>query len=140
VGFCRSLDGARGEASEMMVNLFNQGKGQVMFKISTKLFAGLAIVTMLLLFLQPLIAKTVAPDSTLPNQLISIATAATAPSLEIAILGGKPISVLYMTRAGDTVLARCYPGYQPTLKIRSMGSNPNANIQKEGVVTCQPSS
>ncbi len=124
----------------MMVNLFNQGKGQVMFKISNKLFAGLAIVTMLVLFLQPLIAKTFTPDSTLPKQPISIATAATAPSLEIAILGGKPISVLYITRAGDTVLARCYPGYQPTLEVRSMGSNPSANIQKEGVITCQISS
>lgn len=112
-----------------------------MFKSSTKLFAGLIIVTMLLLCsLQPLIARTILSDSTPLKQSMLIASAATAPSLETAILGGAPISVLYMTRAGDTVLVRCYPGYQPTMEIRSMGSDPNANTQKEGVVTCQQSS
>jgi len=60
-----------------------------------------------------------------------IATAATAPYLETAILGGKPISVLYVTRDGDTVLVRCYPNYQPIMKVRAMGSNPDANTQKE---------
>ena len=57
-----------------------------------------------------------------------------------SILGGKPISVLYITRGDDIVLVRCYPGYQPSMEIRSMGSNPNANTQKEGVIICQPSS
>jgi hypothetical protein len=112
-----------------------------MFKLSPKLFAGLAIVTMFLLFyLQPLKATAILPDSTPLKQPISIATAATDPRLETAILGGKPISVLYITRADDTVLIRCYPGYQPIIEIRAMGSNPNANTQKEGVVACQPSS
>lgn len=112
-----------------------------MYKLSTKLFAILAIATMLLLFyFQPLIAKAILPDSTPLKQPILIATAPTAPSLETAILGGKPISVLYITRADDTVLIRCYPGYQPSMEIRAMGSNPNANTQKEGVVICQPSS
>ena len=112
-----------------------------MYKLSTKLFAGLAIVTMFLLFsLQPLIAKTILPDSTPLKQPMLIATAATAPFLETAILGGKPISVLYVTRDIDTVLVRCYPGYQPIIEIRAMGSNPDANTQKEGVLTCHPAS
>jgi len=67
-----------------------------------------------------------------------VATAAAAPTLVPAVLGGRPVSVLYMTRAGNTVLARCYPGYEPTMTVRAMGSDPNANTQKEGVVTCQP--
>jgi hypothetical protein len=112
-----------------------------MYKLSTKLFAGLTIMTMFLLFyLQSLRATAILPDSTPLNQPILMATAATVPSLETAILGGKPISVLYITRADDTVLVRCYPGYQPIMTIRAMGSNPNANTQKEGVVICQPSS
>ncbi len=110
-----------------------------MFKLSTKLFAVLAIITtFLLLYLQPLGAKAILSDSTPLKQPILITTAATEPRLETAILGGKPISVLYITRATDTVLVRCYPGYQPTLKIRAMGNKPNANTQKEGVMTCQP--
>ena len=112
-----------------------------MYKLSTKLFAILAIATMLLLFsLQPLIAKTILSDSTPLKQPILIATAPTDPNLETAILGGQPISVLYITRDSDMVLVRCYPGYQPIIEIRAMGSNPNANTQKEGIVTCQPSS
>ncbi|MFZ4554963.1 MAG: hypothetical protein ACOYN8_01100 [Pseudanabaena sp.] len=112
-----------------------------MFKVSTKLcVAVLAIATtFLLLYLQPLGAKAILSDSvTAQSELI--ATAATAPYLETAILGGKPISVLYVTRDGDTVLVRCYPNYQPIMKVRAMGSKPDANTQKEGVVTCQPAS
>ena len=96
--------------------------------------------TFLMLYLQPLGAKSILSDSVTTPQPELIATAATAPYLETAILGGKPISVLYITRDGDTVLVRCYPGYQPSMKIRAMGSNPDANTQKEGVVTCQPAS
>jgi hypothetical protein len=114
-----------------------------MFKLSTKLFVTILAIatTFLLLYLQPLSAKAILSDSVniLPQPEL-IATAATPPYLETAILGGKPISVLYVTRDGDTVLVRCYPGYQPSMKIRAMGSNPNANTQKEGVVTCQPTS
>lgn len=113
-----------------------------MFKLSTKLFvAVLAIATtFLLLYLQPLGAKSILSDSVTTPQTELIATAATAPYLENAILGGKPISVLYVTRDGDKVLVRCYPTYQPIMKVRAMGSNPDANTQKEGVVTCQPAS
>ena len=112
-----------------------------MFKLSSKLFvAVLAIATtFLLLYLQPLGAKAVLSDSVITQPEL-IATAATAPYLETAILGGKAISVLYVTRDGDKVLVRCYPNYQPTMKMRAMGSNPNANTQQEGVLTCQPTS
>ncbi len=113
-----------------------------MFKLSTKLFLTLLaiIITFLIVYLQPLKATAILPDSTPIKQLVLMATAPTAPYLETAILGGKPISVLYVTRADDNVLVRCYPGYQPSMVIRSMGSNPSANTQKEGIVICQPSS
>ncbi len=114
-----------------------------MFKLSSKLFVAILAIatTFLLLYLQPLGAKAILSDSvnTTPQPEL-IATAATPPYLETAILGGKPISVLYITRDGDTVLVRCYPNYQPSMKVRAMGSNPDANTQKEGVVTCQPAS
>jgi hypothetical protein len=66
----------------------------------------------------------------------TIATAPAPPALEPAILNGKPIQVLYITRSEDTVLVRCYPGYEPTLSVRAMGSNPAADGQQEGVLTC----
>ena len=113
-----------------------------MFKLSSKLFVAILAIatTFLMLYLQPLGANSILSDSVTTPQPELIATAATAPYLETAILGGKPISVMYITRDGDTVLMRCYPGYQPSMKVRAMGSNPDANTQKEGVVTCQPAS
>lgn len=113
-----------------------------MFKLSSKTFmAVLAIATtFLMLYLQPLSAKASLSDSVTTPQPELIATAATAPRLENAILGGKPISVLYITRDGDNVLIRCYPNYQPVMKIRAMGSKPDANSQQEGMVTCQTAS
>jgi hypothetical protein len=41
-----------------------------------------------------------------------------------------------MTRAGDRVLVRGYPGYLPSIKIRAIGSG--ANASQEGDMTCQP--
>ncbi len=110
-----------------------------MFKLSSKLFIAILAIatTFLLLYLQPLGVKAILVTTPQPEL---IATAATAPYLETAILGGKPISVLYVTRDGDTVLVRCYPNYQPIMKVRAMGSDPDANTQKEGVITCQPAS
>lgn len=111
------------------------------FKLPTKLSALLAIITAIaLVCLQSLGAKPVvsAMESATLSQPVVVATAAAAPSLVPAVLGGRPISVLYITRAGDTVLARCYPGYQPAMTVRAMGTDPNASTQREGVVTCQP--
>ncbi|NJR76679.1 MAG: hypothetical protein HC773_30250 [Scytonema sp. CRU_2_7] len=73
------------------------------------------------------------------NQETIVATAPLPPSLGPAVLGGKPVYVLYVTRSQDTVLVRCYPGYEPTITVRAMGSNSNAKTQKEGVMTCRPS-
>lgn len=120
-----------------------------MSKLSAKFAAVLAIVTALLLiglqsFATPAFSKTsssemlsseVAPSL---DQPFTVATAPAAPTLVPAILGGRRVYVLYATRAGDTVLIRCYPGYQPTMTVRAMGSNPSANGQREGVMTCQP--
>jgi len=73
------------------------------------------------------------------SQPIIVATASAPPELTPAILGGKPINVLYVTQPEDTVLVRCYPGYEPTLKVRAMGSDPNSSdAQKEGVMICRP--
>lgn len=64
---------------------------------------------------------------------VPLATAALPPSLEPAVLNGRPIHVLYVTRSQDTVLVRCYPGFSPQLQVRPMGGNPG---QTEGVLTC----
>jgi hypothetical protein len=64
---------------------------------------------------------------------MTLATAALPPSLEPAVLNGRPIHVLYVTRSQDTVLVRCYPGFSPQLQVRPMGGNPG---QTEGVLTC----
>ena len=62
-----------------------------------------------------------------------LATVTEAPRLVPAILNGSPVSVLYVTRSSDTVLTRCYPGFEPSLTLRAMGSNTE---QMEGVLTC----
>lgn len=64
----------------------------------------------------------------------AIATAPQPPSLSPAILGGKPVYVLYMTRAGDKVLVRCYPGQTPTLDVKDMTGQPGV---KEGTLVCK---
>ncbi|MBD2074951.1 hypothetical protein H6F86_13815 [Phormidium sp. FACHB-592] len=87
----------------------------------------------------PVTATVAAPE--LPRQpeaLVklgpeAIATAPQAPQLVPAILGGKPVHVLYNTR-GDVILVRCYPTYQPSLTVKPMGGQPN---QKEGTLTCK---
>ncbi|MER3433717.1 MAG: hypothetical protein C4288_09840 [Leptolyngbya sp. ERB_1_1] len=61
----------------------------------------------------------------------AIATAPTAPTLNQAVLGGKPVYVLSMTRSGDRVLARCYPGQQPKLTVQT-----RTDGVKEGLLTC----
>ena len=111
-----------------------------MFKRPTKLFAALiAAVAVALVCLQPLGTKAALPpmpDASLDQQTL-IATAAAPPALIPAKLGGKPVYVLYVTRAEDTVLVRCYPGYQPAIAVRAMSGKPGANAQKEGVMTCK---
>ena len=62
----------------------------------------------------------------------AIATAPTPPQLVKAVLNGQPIHVLYMTRQGDKVLARCYPGFEPTIAVRTMPGG-----TKEGMLTCK---
>ena len=71
--------------------------------------------------------------SKFPNPPISVATAETEPRLWPAVFGGKPVYVLYMTRANDRVLVRCYPGYVPSIVIKPMA---NKNAATEGSMTC----
>lgn len=112
-----------------------------MSKLFTRLYTSLTIITVLMLVcLQSLGVKPVLLDkfsSSSLQQPAIVATAAAPPTLVSAKLGGKPVHVLYMTRAGDTVLVRCYPGYQPTIAVQAMGSKPSADAPKEGVMTCK---
>ena len=113
-----------------------------MSKLFTKLYTSLTIITVLvLIYLQSLGAKPVLSErlgspSLQPPTIV--ATAAAPPKLVPAKLEGKPVHVLYMTRTEDTVLVRCYPGYQPTIRIQAMGSKSSADAPKEGVMTCKP--
>ncbi len=61
----------------------------------------------------------------------AIATAPMPPQLFRAILNGKSVDVLYMTRSGDKVLVRCYPGQRPALSVRD-----KSDQTKEGTLTC----
>jgi hypothetical protein len=118
-----------------------------MFKLSAKFSVVLMMITALVLIcLQIFEAKPVLsenleiqPVKRSTNQSTIVATAPFPPSLVPAVLGGKQVYVLYVTQSQDTVLIRCYPGYEPTITVRAMGSNPNAKTQKEGVMTCRSS-
>ncbi|HSM80958.1 MAG TPA: hypothetical protein VLS96_04690 [Nodosilinea sp.] len=63
----------------------------------------------------------------------AFSTVAQAPRLVPAILNGNPVSVLYVTRSNDTVLVRCYPGFEPSMTLRPVVGN---SPQGEGVLTC----
>lgn len=110
-----------------------------MSKLFTKLTVVASIITALVIVClqsfgaQPALSETSANSLNPPSM---IATAPAAPLLEQAVLGGKPVYVLSMTRAGDRVLVRCYPGYLPSIRIRTMGSG--TNTSQEGDMTCQP--
>jgi len=112
----------------------------MMSKLFSKLTLVVSIITALvIIYLQSFGAQPALSETsglTALNSPSMIATAPTAPLLEPAVLGGKPVYVLSMTRAGDRVLVRCYPGYLPSIKIRAMGSE--ANASQEGDMTCQP--
>jgi hypothetical protein len=111
-----------------------------MSKLFTKLTVVMSIITALVIIClqsfgtQPALSETSGLNPLSPPSMI--ATAPTAPMLEQAVLGGKPVYVLSMTRAGDRVLVRGYPGYLPSIKIRAIGSG--ANASQEGDMTCQP--
>ncbi|MCC5649510.1 hypothetical protein LC609_06575 [Nostoc sp. XA013] len=114
-----------------------------MFKLSVKLSIALVILTALVLIgwqsFQALPVLSETPNIQALNQSRLVATAPTPPSLVRAVLGGRPVYVLYVTRSEDTVLVRCYPTYEPTITVRPMGGDSNANAQREGVMTCRPS-
>ncbi|MEP0873150.1 hypothetical protein NDA01_25645 [Trichocoleus desertorum AS-A10] len=112
-----------------------------MFKLSAKFSVTLVIFTALVLIslqsfqAKPALSKT--SDTYALNQPTLVATAATPPNLVPAVLGGRPVYVLYVTQSEDTVLVRCYPGYEPTIAVRAMGNDPNTDAQREGVMTCR---
>lgn len=59
------------------------------------------------------------------------ATAPIAPQIVPARLNGQPVYILNMTRSGDRVLVRCYPGLQPKVAVTT-----KAGGTKEGTLTC----
>ena len=61
----------------------------------------------------------------------AIATAPLPPQLVLSKLNGKPVNILYVTRSGDRVLVRCYPGLKPSIVVSTQKSG-----TKEGVLTC----
>lgn len=100
---------------------------------------GWALTVMLAIAFQLPASSTVVSLPPPVSEAALIATAPTPPALEPAILNGEPIHVLYITRSADTVLVRCYPGYEPTLSVRAMGNHPTGGGQQEGVLNCVPS-
>ena len=81
-------------------------------------------------------AFTLPPASSLAASETQLATAVAPPDLVTEVLNGEPISVLYVT-SDNTLLVRCYPGYEPVIRRRAMGSDPSAaNVQQEGVLRC----
>ena len=114
-----------------------------MTKLSSRMFAVLITITALLVmgwqFFDAKLVRSEPRDISTLNQPTIVATAAAPPQLTTATLGGKPVYVLYVTKSEDTILVRCYPGYEPTIAIRAMGNQPKANTQKEGVMACKPS-
>lgn len=111
-----------------------------MFKLSAVLMTISAFVIVCFQSFVAPPALSAIPNTQLLEPPTLVAVAAAPPNLVRSILGGQPVYVLYATRAEDQVLIRCYPGYEPTIAVRAMGSNPNANTQKEGVMTCRTSS
>ncbi len=107
-------------------------KLSIKWSVLLSVITGLVIVGLQFFWAKP--ALSTMPDSSALNSPTIVATAAAAPTLGAATLGGKPVYVLTMTRAGDRVLVRCYPGYLPTITIQSMGG---ANTAKEGMMTCK---
>ncbi|MBD2068021.1 hypothetical protein H6F93_10875 [Leptolyngbya sp. FACHB-671] len=82
-----------------------------MFKLPAKFYVALVIFTALILIgLRSFQAKSVLskmPDTHALNQSTLVATAPAPPNLVSAVLGGKPIYVLYVTQSEDTILVRC---------------------------------
>lgn len=111
-----------------------------MSKLFTKLTIVVSIITALVIVClqsfgaQPALSETTELNPLNPPSMIAVAPA--APTVEPAVLQGKPVYVLSMTRDGDRVLVRCYPGYLPSIKIRAMGSGANTSL--EGDMVCQP--
>ena len=64
------------------------------------------------------------------------ATAPAPPALVPALLIGEPIQVLYITRANDTVLVRCYPGYIPTWAGRPRSDDADSDPPPAGMLSC----
>lgn len=114
-----------------------------MFKLSKFWFVLVVMITALLLLWMQFFAEKHVLSETLElnslEQSTIVATASAPPNLVSALLGGKPVYVLYVTQPQDTILVRCYPNYEPTLAVRAMGSDSNSNTQKEGVMICRPS-
>jgi len=84
-----------------------------------------------------LIAASVAIVALLFHQFWMIPSFSTAPSppeLTKIKVNGKTENILFITRSGDTVLVRCYPGLAPTLTV----AQKQPNVSTTGYLKCQP--
>jgi hypothetical protein len=62
----------------------------------------------------------------------AFSTASSPPQLTKTKVNGKTENILFITRSGDTVLVRCYPGYAPTIKL----GKKNPTISTTGYLKC----
>ena len=96
-----------------------------MLKFATR-FSQLAIGSAVVLLGVASLVPAINPFGSKAN-----ATAPIAPQIVPARLNGQPVYILNMTRSGDRVLVRCYPGQQPKVAVKT-----RADGVKEGTLTC----
>lgn len=65
--------------------------------------------------------------------LPAVSTAAKPPELTKIKINGKTENILLITRANDTVLVRCYPGFAPSLTV----GRKQPNVATTGTIKCQ---
>lgn len=63
----------------------------------------------------------------------AFSTAPSLPQLTQTKVNGETENILFITRSGDTVLVRCYPGFAPTLTV----GKKQPNVSTTGYLKCQ---
>ena len=63
----------------------------------------------------------------------AFSTAPSPPQLTQTKVNGETENILFITRSGDTVLVRCYPGFAPTLTV----GKKQPNVSTTGYLKCQ---
>lgn len=79
-----------------------------------------------------LVGAVVAIAVSLVWSVPALSTAPKPPQLTKLTVNGKTENVLFITRSGDTVLVRCYPGFAPALTI----GKKQPNVATTGYLKC----